>query len=99
MNTNIKYEKVAEIADGLIAEATKMQDVLNTMKSEFAEVNSGKGTFDGTAASEVRSRFDSFASKFDMFYNAVDSYAKYIRQAAINYQNVDKAAQSGVSNL
>ena len=99
MNTNINYERAAEIAGNLTSEANKMQTTFETMKSHFDQINSGRGTFDGTAASEVRSKFDSFSNNFSLFYNAVNSYASYISQAAANYQAVDSAAQKAVSGL
>lgn len=99
MRTDIDYDKAAQIATNLLAESQRMIEEFNTLKAHFAEINNGSGIFDGTAASEVRTKFDSFASTFHVFNEAVESYAKYIQQAAANYQNVDKAAQNAISGL
>lgn len=97
--TNIDYDKAAQIATDLLTESQKMVDIFNTMRNHFSEVDNGSGIFDGTAATEVRAKFNSFANTFHHFNEAVESYAKYIQQASINYQNVDKAAQSAVTDL
>ena len=77
----------------------ELKHIFNKMKSHFSEIDNGSGIFDGTAATEVRTKFTSFADTFHHFNEAVESYAKYIQQASINYQNVDKAAQSAVTDL
>ncbi len=99
MMTDINYDRAAQIAAELLTESQKMIETFDSLKSYFSEINNGSGIFDGTAASEVRAKFDSFASTFHVFNEAVESYAKYIQTASENYQKVDKASQNAVSGL
>lgn len=88
--SKVSYEQILSMSSNLKNDATKMQGILENVKTEFNRVGTDD-VWSGTAASENKAEFDKLSSQFETFYQAIDDCSKYLNSMVENYKSVDAA--------
>ena len=88
--SRISYEQVLSMSAQLQNSATRMNEILDMVKSEFNKIGD-EGTWSGTAASQNKAEFDSLSAQFPKFYEAIQDCSKYLNSMVENYRSVDQA--------
>ena len=87
MNQNVvTYQSLTDTAASLEAARETIETNLNTAKREFEAT---PAAFKSQQSNDIRQKFDNLALEFPSFKTAVDNYAKFLRDTATKYQELD----------
>ena len=98
MIEKISYEEVTNIANSLHNSASTIKTILDETTKKMARMNTEE-TWKSQAALDLVEKYKVLASKFDMFYNAIDNYSKFLNQTVATYQAADKTISSKVDEI
>jgi len=88
MNQKVTYQSLTSTATSLETARSTIENSLNTATSEFAATSNA---FKSQQSNNIRQKFDELAKEFPSFKIAVDNYAKFLRDTARKYQELDAA--------
>ena len=87
MNQNVvTYQSLLSTAASLEAARETIETSLNTARREFEATSSA---FKSQQSNDIRQKFENLSSEFPSFKTAVDNYAKFLKDAAAKYQELD----------
>lgn len=92
----INYEKFEGHASDIDSKNKEMRRTLDDIQ---AKINSLKGDYESNAAETIRQNITNMSSRFESYQQVVNSYVKFIRNAAIQTKNVEGALNSNASQL
>ena len=95
---NIEYGKVSEIASSLRNVANNMQSILDNSRQQMQKVNTEE-TFRSNAGELLYNKFQNLSKRFESFYEAVNSYAKFLDNTVATYQAEDAREQQQADQL
>ena len=98
MIERISYEEVTNIANSLHTSAEAIKSILNETSKKMATINT-EDTWKSQAASDLYEKYNVLASKFEMFYTAIENYARFLQQTVATYQAADKTISSKVDEI
>ena len=83
--------------------AEELRKHLNGMKTANDDatnnINGTAGSWESTAAENLRGRYTSLSGKFEDFYNAVEKYATFLDNTAESYEQADKSIEQKAEYL
>lgn len=82
----INYGKFGEHADRIDHKNKEMRKTLDDIQ---AKINSLKGDYESNAAEAIRQKITNMSSRFENYQQVVDSYVKFIRNAATQTKNTE----------
>lgn len=98
MIEKISYEEVNTIAQTLSTGAKRMEQILNETTQQMETVNTD-ATLKSNAAAELYNKYKTLSAKFSNFYEAVESYSKFLVQTVETYQAADQTIQNKADDL
>lgn len=85
----------------LLDTADKVRTINNTLDSKLADINKNMNDLEATwksdAASDIRAAMNALKPRFEEYKNVVESYAKFLVNAAQNYESTESGIQSNAS--
>ena len=90
---------LAEVSDcaGRIRNCNQqMYEQLNNMKKEM---NATNASWLSEAGETIRTRFNQFASRFDIQKEIIDSYAKFLDMTVSSYDSLETAINTNASGM
>lgn len=82
----INYGKFEEHANGI---DKKNKDMRQTLDEIQTKINGLKGDYESNAAETIREKITNMSSRFESYQQVVDSYVKFIRNAATQAKNLE----------
>ena len=83
--------------------AAELRKHLNNMKAANDDatqnINSTAGSWESSAAENLRGRYTTLSGKFTDFYDAIDKYATFLDNTAEAYENADKKINQKAEDL
>ncbi len=98
MIQEISYEQVLSSAQSLSSSSGNMNKILDDIKQKMQAINT-EDTWKSKAAAEFTVKFNKLASKFHLFYDAIQNYSKFLIDTVETYQTADAAIASKVEEL
>lgn len=92
----INYGKFDEHAEKI---ENKNKEMRRTLDDIQAKINSLKGDYESNAAETIRQKITNMSSRFESYQQVVNSYAKFIRNAAAQSKNVEGTINSNASQF
>ncbi len=90
--SGLSYSEINSIADQLSQKATSMESLLEeSIKPQMQKIGTDDGVWTGEAAEQAKAEFDTLASKFPQFYQAITDCSTYLKNTVSTYQAVDRA--------
>lgn len=92
----INYGKFDGHADGIDKKNREMRQTLDDIQTK---INSLKGDWESNSAETIRQKITGMSSRFESYQQVVNSYVKFIRNAAASAKNVETAINSNASQF
>lgn len=92
----ISTQEVSETANAIRNHAAIMFDCLNEMKSQMSSLD---GYWQSDGASEIRSRFNLFASRFEKHKEEMDRYASFLDMTVSSYDSLESTIRGNASGM
>lgn len=92
----INYGKFDEHADNIDNKNRAMRDTLDEIQRK---INSLKGDWESDSAETIRQKITNMSSRFESYQQVVNSYVKFIRNAATASRTVESALNSNASQF
>lgn len=83
MGIEIRPEELRAKAGSMRKEVEGMRSALEVATRV---VSQSEGAFEGSAANQVREKYNTLKPKFEDFYNAMDGYAEFLEKTAAAYE-------------
>ena len=81
--------------------AQKVRNCTTAMDEKLADINKNMNDLEATwksdAASDIRAAMNALKPKFEQYKNVIESYAKFLVNAAQSYETTESAIQSNAS--
>lgn len=81
--------------------AQKVRNCNTAMDEKLADINKNMNDLEATwksdAASDIRAAMNALKPKFEQYKNVIESYAKFLVNAAQSYETTESAIQSNAS--
>lgn len=77
----------------------KNRDMRKTLDDIQAKINSLKGDWESNSAETIRQKITNMTSRFENYQQVVNSYVKFIRNAASQSKNTENAINSNASQF
>ena len=91
----IKWSKFDNHADGIDQKNREMRKTLDDIQ---AKINSLKGDWESDSAETTRQEITNMSSRFESYQQVVNSYVKFIRNAAAQSKNLEGTLNSNASH-
>lgn len=92
----INYGKFEGHADNIDSKNKEMRRTLDDIQTK---INSLKGDWESNGADTIRQKITNMTGRFETYQKVVDSYVKFIRNAAIQSKNVESAINTNASQF
>lgn len=92
----INYGKFEEHAGNI---DNKNKEMRRTLDDIQAKINSLKGDWESNSAETIRQKITNMSARFENYQKVVDSYVKFIRNAATQSKNVESAINTNASQF
>ena len=92
----INYGQFDKHADGIDQKNKEMRQTLDDIQ---AKINSLKGDYESNAAETIRQKITGMSSRFESYQQVVNSYVKFIRNAAAQSKNLEGTINSNASQF
>ena len=86
--SNLTYAQITTISQNLQNYSKDMQNVLDEITGLVGRIGN-EDIWGGTAAEDVKSKFNTLNAKFADFYKAVTDESAHLAQVVENYQKAD----------
>ncbi len=77
----------------------KNKDMRSTLDDIQKKINSLKGDWESNAAETIRQKITGMSPRFESYQQVVDSYVKFIRNAAAQSKNLEGTINSNASQF
>lgn len=77
----------------------KNKDMRTTLDDIQRKINSLKGDWESNSAETIRQKITNMTSRFESYQQVVDSYVKFIRNAAAQSKNLESTINSNASQF
>ncbi|MCM1221652.1 MAG: WXG100 family type VII secretion target [Lachnospiraceae bacterium] len=77
----------------------KNREMRKTLDDIQAKINSLKGDWESNSAETIRQKITNMSSRFETYQQVVNSYVKFIRNAAAQSKNMEVAINSNASQF
>lgn len=98
-HSTVSYQGIRDAVSQINANKDDMNTILNNTKTKMDTI---EDVWNSDAERQVKSHFDSMATKFQGFVDAVNSYATFLDNAVTGYEQIDtdigNSAQKYMSN-
>lgn len=88
--TSVSYEGMRTSASNIMSNKNEMNNILNNTKTKMNDIES---VWQSEAERTLKAQFDSMATKFQGFVDAVEAYSKFITTSVDAYETADKKLQ------
>ena len=82
----------------LIDTAGQVEEINNNLDASLASINKSMNELEATwtsdAASDIRANMNALQPRFEEYKKIVDSYCKFLRTTAANYETTETTVQS-----
>ena len=95
-NLKISLAEVSECAARIRVLNQQMYDQLCEMKREM---NATNATWISEAAETIRTRFNQFASRFDIQKDTIDTYARFLDMTVSSYDTLETTINSNAAGI
>lgn len=92
----INYGKFDGHADSI---DNKNRDMRQTLDDIQAKINSLKGDWESNSAETIRQKINNMSDRFQNYQQVVDSYVRFIRNAAAQSKNLETTLNSNASQF
>lgn len=92
----INWSKFDGHADGIDQKNKEMRKTLDDIQ---AKINSLKGDWESNSAETIRQKITNMSSRFENYQQVVNSYVKFIRNAAAQSKNLEGTLDSNASQF
>lgn len=92
----INYGKFDEHASNI---DKKNKDMRATLDDIQRKINSLKGGWESNSAETIREKITNMTGRFESYQQVVDSYVKFIRNAAAQSRNMESTINSNASQF
>lgn len=92
----INYGKFDGHADGIESKNKAMRDTLDEIQKK---INSLQGDWESNSAETIRQKITGMTPRFESYQQVVNSYVKFIRNAAIQSKNMETTINSNASQF
>lgn len=92
----INYGKFEGHADGI---DNKNKEMRNTLDDIQTKINSLKGEWESNSAETIRQKITGMTPRFESYQQVVNSYVKFIRNAATQSKNMETTINSNASQF
>ena len=92
----INYGKFDGHADGIDNKNKEMRQTLDEIQKK---INSLKGDWESNSAETIRQKITGMTPRFESYQQVVNSYVKFIRNAAIQSKNLEGTINSNASQF
>lgn len=77
----------------------KNADMRNTLDDIQRKINSLKGDWESNSAETIRQKITNMSSRFESYQQVVNSYVKFIRNAAAQSKNLESTINTNASQF
>lgn len=77
----------------------KNKEMRRTLDDIQAKINGLKGDYESDAAETIREKITNMSSRFESYQQVVNSYVKFIRNAAETARNTERVLDSNASQF
>lgn len=92
----INYGKFDGHADGIDQKNKEMRQTLDNIQTK---INSLKGDWESNSAETIRQKITGMSGRFESYQQVVNSYVKFIRNAAAQAKNLEGTINSNASQF
>ena len=92
----INYGKFNEHADGIDNKNKEMRKTLDDIQ---AKINSLQGDWESNSAATIRQKITAMSARFESYQQVVNSYVKFIRNAAAQTKNMESTLDSNAGQF
>lgn len=92
----INYGKFDDHADKINEKNVQMRRTLDDIQTK---INSLKGDWESNSAETIRQKITNMSSRFENYQQVVNSYVKFIRNAAAQSRNLEGTINSNASQF
>lgn len=92
----ISLGQVSQCAQAIRNLNTMMYESLNIMKTNMNSLN---GSWISDSGETIRSRFNTFAQRFEIQKQIIDSYAKFLDLTVSSYDSLETSINANASNF
>lgn len=92
----INYGQFDKHADGIDKKNREMRQTLDDIQ---AKINSLQGDWESNSAETIRKKITGMSSRFESYQQVVNSYVKFIRNAAAQSKNLEGTIDSNASQF
>lgn len=92
----INYGKFDGHADGIDRKNKEMRQTLDDIQ---AKINGLKGDWESKSAETIRQKITNMTGRFENYQKVVDSYVKFIRNAATQARNLENTINTNASQF
>ncbi len=87
--SNLTYAQVMSISQNLKSYSTRMEEILNEIRTFLNKVGNDN-VWSGTSAASSKAEFDKLCAKFPEFSKCIEDESMYLSTVVANYQSADK---------